>query len=220
MLSCSIWLSAPSFWMGGGPEGRSVWMVLHPHHTHGPRKTGSAYPHSLCAEEVAATARRRKWRNFVLTKTKEFENNLLFRFFLFRSFLTNEIQNTRCAFIEFRRYYLLVILQFLGDFDQTTWTPLSKGDKQQRNADDQIFELGSFAQSDNNDAHSDVAIFADFLIVHLATFDGRNAAKFTGVRKHTPLVVSSIAFKKLHTYINLHMEIKHLNMFIRYFERY
>jgi len=46
--------------MGGGPEGRSVWMVLHPHRTHGPRKTGSAYPHSLCAEEVAATARRRK----------------------------------------------------------------------------------------------------------------------------------------------------------------
>ena len=24
MLSCSIWFSAPSFWMGGGPEGRCV----------------------------------------------------------------------------------------------------------------------------------------------------------------------------------------------------
>jgi len=24
MLSCSIWFSAPSFWMGGGPESRCV----------------------------------------------------------------------------------------------------------------------------------------------------------------------------------------------------
>ena len=27
MLSCSIWFFAPSFWMGGGPESRSVGRV-------------------------------------------------------------------------------------------------------------------------------------------------------------------------------------------------
>ena len=27
MLSCSIWFSAPSFWMGGGIEGRCVGRV-------------------------------------------------------------------------------------------------------------------------------------------------------------------------------------------------
>jgi len=27
MLSCSIWFSAPSFWMGGGPENRCVGRV-------------------------------------------------------------------------------------------------------------------------------------------------------------------------------------------------
>ena len=27
MLSCSIWFSAPSFWMGGGPESRCVGRV-------------------------------------------------------------------------------------------------------------------------------------------------------------------------------------------------
>jgi len=42
MLSCSIWFSAPSFWMGGGLESRCVGRVdgadgaarHHPHRTH------------------------------------------------------------------------------------------------------------------------------------------------------------------------------------------
>jgi len=41
MLSCSIWLSAPSLWMGGSPESRCVGRVYgadvavrHPHSTH------------------------------------------------------------------------------------------------------------------------------------------------------------------------------------------
>jgi len=41
MLSCSIWFSAPSFWMGGGLESRYVGRVYgadgavhHPHRTH------------------------------------------------------------------------------------------------------------------------------------------------------------------------------------------
>ena len=41
MLTCSIWFSAPSFWMGGGLESRCVGRVCgadgerhHPHRTH------------------------------------------------------------------------------------------------------------------------------------------------------------------------------------------
>ena len=42
MLSCSIWISLPSFWMGGGLESRCVGRVYgadgavrhHPHRTH------------------------------------------------------------------------------------------------------------------------------------------------------------------------------------------
>ena len=42
MLSCSIWFSAPSFWMGGGLKSRCVGRVYgadgaarhHPHRTH------------------------------------------------------------------------------------------------------------------------------------------------------------------------------------------
>jgi len=41
MLSCSIWFSAPSFWMGGGLESSCVCRVYgadgtrhHPHRTH------------------------------------------------------------------------------------------------------------------------------------------------------------------------------------------
>ena len=44
MLSCSIWFSAPSFWMGGGLESRSVGRVYvadgavhHPQRKHDPR---------------------------------------------------------------------------------------------------------------------------------------------------------------------------------------
>ena len=44
MLSCSIWFSAPSFWMGGGLESRCVGRVFgaagarhHPHRAHEPR---------------------------------------------------------------------------------------------------------------------------------------------------------------------------------------
>jgi len=47
MLSCSIWFSAPSFWMGGGLESRCVGRVYgvdgarhHPHLTHDPRSLG------------------------------------------------------------------------------------------------------------------------------------------------------------------------------------
>jgi len=43
MLSCSIWFSAPSFWMGGGLESRCVVRAYgadgarqHPHHTQRP----------------------------------------------------------------------------------------------------------------------------------------------------------------------------------------
>jgi len=32
MLSCSIWFSVPSFWMGGGLESRCVVRVYDPHH--------------------------------------------------------------------------------------------------------------------------------------------------------------------------------------------
>jgi len=47
MLSCSIWFSAPNFWMGGGLESRCVGRVYgadgavrhHPHRTHGLEKT-------------------------------------------------------------------------------------------------------------------------------------------------------------------------------------
>ena len=38
MLICGMWFSAPSFWMGGGPESRCVYgadgAVHHPHRTH------------------------------------------------------------------------------------------------------------------------------------------------------------------------------------------
>ena len=42
MLSCSIWFSAPSFWMGGGLESRYVGRVYGAegavrHHPHGTR---------------------------------------------------------------------------------------------------------------------------------------------------------------------------------------
>ena len=53
MLSCSIWFSAPSFWMGGGLESRCVGRVYdadgavpcRPHRTHDPR-SGSQDHHT------------------------------------------------------------------------------------------------------------------------------------------------------------------------------
>ena len=52
MLSCSIWFSAPSFWMGGGLESCCVGRVCgvgvavqHPHRTHDLR-SGSQDHHS------------------------------------------------------------------------------------------------------------------------------------------------------------------------------
>ena len=46
MLSCSIWFSAPSFWMDGGLESLCVGRVYgadgkqhHPHRTHDPRSS-------------------------------------------------------------------------------------------------------------------------------------------------------------------------------------
>jgi len=55
MLSCSIWISAPSFWMGGGLEIRYVGRVYgadgavrhRPHHTHDPQ--------TRCRKPYAAT---------------------------------------------------------------------------------------------------------------------------------------------------------------------
>ena len=51
MLSCSIWFSAPSFWMGDGLESLCVGLeygadgdVHHPHSTHDLR-SGSQYHH-------------------------------------------------------------------------------------------------------------------------------------------------------------------------------
>jgi len=70
MLSCSIWFSAPSLWMGGVPESRCVGRVYgadgavrlarhHPHRTHELR-SGSAlkttiYPQTRCRKPYAAT---------------------------------------------------------------------------------------------------------------------------------------------------------------------
>ena len=34
MLSCSMWFSAPSFWMGGGRVCGADGVVRHPHRTH------------------------------------------------------------------------------------------------------------------------------------------------------------------------------------------
>jgi hypothetical protein len=42
MLSCSIWFSAPSFWMGGGLESRCVGRDLH--RTHGPQRLSRPPP--------------------------------------------------------------------------------------------------------------------------------------------------------------------------------
>ena len=54
MLSCSVWFSAPSFWMGGGLESRCVGRgygadvaLHHPHRTHDPSNApddGRMYP--------------------------------------------------------------------------------------------------------------------------------------------------------------------------------
>ena len=51
MLSCSIWFSAPSLWMGGGLESRCVGRVYgavgsmhHPHRTTRPKQRLSRLP--------------------------------------------------------------------------------------------------------------------------------------------------------------------------------
>jgi len=56
MLSCNIWFSAPSFWMGGGLESRCVGHVYgadgavrrhHPYRTHAPIQKLGAENHML-----------------------------------------------------------------------------------------------------------------------------------------------------------------------------
>jgi len=62
MLSCSIWFSAPSFWMDGGLESRCVGRVYgadgavrlakhHPHRTHDLRSGSQDHPHSKLGAE-------------------------------------------------------------------------------------------------------------------------------------------------------------------------
>jgi len=64
MLSCSIWFSAPSFWMGGGLEGRWVCRVCGADGTvHGTIRTAHAtyaaalktHPKTRCRKPYAAT---------------------------------------------------------------------------------------------------------------------------------------------------------------------
>jgi len=67
MLSCSIWFSAPSFWMGGGLESRcvgrvcTVWMVQSHstirtvHTTHAAALKTTTHPKTRCRKPYAAT---------------------------------------------------------------------------------------------------------------------------------------------------------------------
>jgi len=62
MLSCSIWFSAPSFWIGGGLESRYVGHVYgangavhHPHRKHDLR-SGSQEHHPSIHERLQAKA--------------------------------------------------------------------------------------------------------------------------------------------------------------------
>jgi len=52
MLSCSIWLSAPSFWMGGGIESRCVGLV---YGADGARHPPTTHPKTRCTKPYAAT---------------------------------------------------------------------------------------------------------------------------------------------------------------------
>ena len=60
MLSCSIWFSVPSFWMGGGLESRYVGRICgadgavhHPHRTHDLRS--GSQDHHPCKNSVQKT---------------------------------------------------------------------------------------------------------------------------------------------------------------------
>jgi len=60
MLSCSIWFSGPSFWMGGGLESLCVGRVYgadgarnHPHRKHDLPNT--THPKTRCGKPYAAT---------------------------------------------------------------------------------------------------------------------------------------------------------------------
>jgi len=66
MLSCSIWFSAPSFWMGGGLESRCVGRVygadgaVHGtirtvHTTHAEALKTTTYLQTRCRKQYAAT---------------------------------------------------------------------------------------------------------------------------------------------------------------------
>jgi len=64
MLSCSIWFSAPSLWMGGGLESRCGFRVYSadcPHHKHSTWQLPPCYVAKLAwprSREVAAQYRR------------------------------------------------------------------------------------------------------------------------------------------------------------------
>jgi hypothetical protein len=67
MLSCSLWFSAPSSWMGGGLESRCVGRVYcadcaqhHPHSTHGLRSgsedhhpSKNSVPKTVCCNSTS-----------------------------------------------------------------------------------------------------------------------------------------------------------------------
>jgi len=61
MLSCSIWFSAPSFWMGGGPESPCVGRVYgadgarRVQTTHAAALRTTTYPKTRCRKPYAAT---------------------------------------------------------------------------------------------------------------------------------------------------------------------
>ena len=62
MLSCSIWFSAPSFWMGGGLEIRCVGRMYgadgaryHPHRTHDLKTTKTTQDHHPTKNSVQKT---------------------------------------------------------------------------------------------------------------------------------------------------------------------
>jgi len=69
MLSCSVWFSAPSFWMGGGLESRCVGRVYGAdgalrrngtvHTTYAAALKTTTHPKTQCRKPYAATQRLR-----------------------------------------------------------------------------------------------------------------------------------------------------------------
>ena len=57
MLSCSVWFSAPSFWMGGGLESPCVGCVCGAHTTYVAALKTTTRPKTRCRKSYAATQR-------------------------------------------------------------------------------------------------------------------------------------------------------------------